>query len=311
VTEEPLVSVVVATNRGGPFLAEALDSVVAQSYPSVEVLVVDDGSPEPDVVAGIVGARPAVRLVRIEASGVSAARNHAVRSTGGDLVAFLDDDDRWHPDRLRRHMDVMTRRPDAVASYCGMRTIDAAGEVLVGSDQRPAPTRADVVRGPGVMLPNLVVRRDAFDAVGGFDPGIRQGEDLDLVLGLAALGPLVLVEDTLVDYRFHGANTTARHRELAASLREVLRRHRTLAVADGLDDVVAAFDERLAANDRFAWWSALRAARAGWAARRPGAAAAEVAWAAWFAPAAPVRRLRSRGSAGPSAPAVEDRRPAG
>lgn len=285
----PTVSVVVATNRGGPFLAEALASVTAQTLPAVELVVVDDGSPEPEALRTIVADVPGARLVRRPPSGVSAARNAGVAGTTGDLVAFLDDDDRWHPERLRRHVEAMAAQPDAVVSYCGMRTIDAAGAELVAADQRPAQHQADVVRGPGVMLPNLVVRRATFDAVGGFDPAYRQGEDLDLVLKAAALGPFAFVDDVLVDYRHHPTNTTRSHRDLATSLRTILRRHRAVALAGGRRDVVDAYDERLAANDRFAWWSAARAARSALAARRIGAAAAEVAWAARFAPGAPLR----------------------
>ncbi|MFC8923171.1 glycosyltransferase family 2 protein [Cellulosimicrobium sp. NPDC057127] len=290
----PRVSVVVATNRGGPFLAEALASVAAQTLPADELVVVDDGSPEPEALREIVAEVPAARLVRRDAAGVSAARNAGVLETTGDLVAFLDDDDRWHPERLRRHVDAMTARPDAVVSYCAMRTIDEAGTELVPADQRPAHDQADVVRGPGVMLPNLVVRREAFDAVGGFDPAYRQGEDLDLVLKAAALGPFAFVDDVLVDYRHHPTNTTRSHRDLAASLRTILRHHRAVALAAGKRDLVDAYDERLGANDRFAWWSAARAARSALAARRVGAALAEVTWVARFAPGAPLRVVLRR-----------------
>ncbi len=137
------VSVVVATNRGGAFLTEALESVLAQTYAAAELVVVDDGSPEPDALRGIVEAirveegAPRPRVVRRAPSGVSAARNAGVKETTGDLVAFLDDDDRWHPDRLRRHVEAMTARPDVVLSYCAMRTIDADGVEL----SRPTSVR--------------------------------------------------------------------------------------------------------------------------------------------------------------------------
>lgn len=301
------VSVVLATNRGGPFLAEAVASVLAQTFPATELVVVDDGSPEPAALRRIVegvpvgpGA-PRPRVVRRAPSGVSAARNAGVRETTGDLVAFLDDDDRWHPDRLRRHVEVMGAQPDAVVSYCRMRTIDADGAELVAADQRPAPDRRTVIRGPGVMLPNLVIRRGTFDAVDGFDPAYRQGEDLDLVLAAAAHGPFAFVDDVLVDYRHHATNTTRSHRDLATGLRTILRRHRAEAAAAGRHDLVEAYDDRLRANDRFAWWSAGRETRAALGSRRVAAALGEVAWAVRFAPVTPVRvaadRLR-RGGAG-------------
>ncbi|WP_030153410.1 glycosyltransferase family 2 protein [Oerskovia turbata] len=305
---EPLVSVVVATNRGGPFLAEALASVATQTYPHVELVVVDDGSPDPAVIRGLVEDAGAGTVVRLDPSGVSAARNTGVRHTHGELLAFLDDDDRWHPDRLRLAVDALSARPDAVISYCAMRTVDPTGEQLVAADQRPARDARDVVRGlTGIMLPNLVIRRGAFDAVGGFDPAYRQGEDLDLVLAAATLGPFVFVDEVLVDYRYHPGNTTRAYRDLAAGIRVILRERRSQArtaervgraTPAGLD---AAYRDRLRANDRFAAWSAARAARADLSERGVRAALGHVAWAARFAPLAPldwgrerVRRVVSR-----------------
>lgn len=289
----PLVSVVLATNRGGPFLAEALGSVLAQTYPRVEVVVVDDGSPDPGALAAAVGASRDVRLVRTARSGVSGARNAGVRLTAGELVAFIDDDDRWGPDRLARHVAAMAG--GAVLSYCGMRTIDAVGDVLVQADQGPVDGLADVVRRSGwILVPNLVVRRSAFDEVGGFDESLGTAEDLDLVLRVAQLGSCVYVDETLVDYRYHGANATRAHRELAASIRRVLASHRAIAARQGRDDVVAAYVGRLRDNDRFAAWSAARAARAALRERHLVAAARELAWAARFAPLAPVWWLRTR-----------------
>ncbi|MBN0042172.1 glycosyltransferase family 2 protein [Cellulosimicrobium cellulans] len=298
----PSVSVVVATNRGGPFLAEALSSVLAQTHPAAELVVVDDGSPEPADLLRIVEdaaravASPRPRVVRQAPAGVSAARNAGVAETSGELLAFLDDDDRWHPDRLRRHVEVMAARPDVVVSYCGMRTIDVDGVELVAADQRPAGDRRAVIRGPGVMLPNLVIRRETFDAVGGFDPAFRQGEDMDLVLKAAGLGAFAFVGDVLVDYRHHASNTTRSYRDLATAIRVILRRHRAAARTAGRRDLVDAYDDRLRANDRFAWWSAGRAARAALGRRHVPTALGDAAWALRFAPTAPVhvvaRRLR-------------------
>ncbi|MFF2622078.1 glycosyltransferase family 2 protein [Oerskovia jenensis] len=296
---EPLVSVVVATNRGGPFLAEALASVAAQTYPHVELVVVDDGSPDPAVIRDLVEHAGVGTVLRLAPSGVSTARNEGVRHTRGELLAFLDDDDRWHPDRLRRVVEALVTRPEAVIGYCGMRTVDGAGDQLVAADQRPARDARDVVRGlTGIMLPNLVIRRGAFDAVGGFDPAYRQGEDLDLVLAAATLGPFVFVDETLVDYRYHPGNTTRAYRDLAAGLRTILRARRAQARAAGptgdagLD---AAYRDRLRANDRFAAWSAARAARADLSEHRVRAALGHVAWAARFAPLAPLDWVRERG----------------
>lgn len=282
----PLVSVVIATNRAGGFLSEALDSVRSQTYANVEVIVVDDGSPDPGAVARIVEAHPQARLVRQDASGVSIARNVGVAGSSGELVAFIDDDDRWHPERLARHVAAHAAQPGAVASYCGIQTIDVRGErVLAPADQIAIDGPADVARRrTGILLGNTVVRRDELTRVGGFHTGIRLAEDLDLVLRLALRGEFIFVPGALVDYRASGANSTARHRELTRSIDNVVRLHAWNAHERGDTEFAAALQESLRKNERFAWWSAVRAARSALRGRRPGEAAGELWWALRTAP---------------------------
>ncbi|HET6300706.1 glycosyltransferase family 2 protein [Microbacterium sp.] len=294
----PLVSVVVATNRAGEHLGEALDSVAAQTHPAVELIVVDDGSPDPDAVAAIVSRAENARLLRQPPTGVSAARNRGAGEAHGELLAFLDDDDRWHPERLARHVAAHAEDADAVASYCGIQTIDATGDrVLAPADQIAVGSSADIARRrTGILLGNLVMRRDRFVEVGGFDEGLRLAEDYDLILRLARHGRFLFVPGALVDYRAYGENSTGRHRALVASIDEVVRRHEKAARADGDDELVAALRDSARKNDRFAWWSAGRAARRALGERHPLRAVSEVWWALRTAPLGladgVVRRLR-------------------
>lgn len=291
----PLVSVVVATDRGGAFLAEALASVAAQSYPSVETVLVDDGSTQPAALREITDRFPEVRVLRQDNAGVSVARNFGVSHTDGSLLVFLDDDDRWHPDRLARQVDALRATPTAVLSYCGMRTIDAAGQELVPADQHQVRDVHDVLRRrTGIILPNVMVRRETFLRVGGFHPSFRRAQDLDLVLKVALEGDFVFVDDTLVDYRFHGGNNTRRHRELCRSIDQVVRLHMWNAREKGRSDLLPDYQASLAANDRFAAWSAARESRRLADEREYLAAAREISWALRFAPGAPVSWLKQR-----------------
>ncbi|MFC8597465.1 glycosyltransferase family 2 protein [Isoptericola sp. NPDC057191] len=309
-TSAPLVSVVVATDRGGPHLAEALASVRDQTYPRVQTVLVDDGSADPAALRRITDEFPEVAVHRQENAGVSVARNAGVRRTDGDLLVFLDDDDRWHPERLARQVAALDARPDAVLAYCGMRTIDAQGRELVPADQRQVRDVHEVLRREtGIILPNVMVRRSTFLRVGGFHPAFRRAQDLDLVLKVALEGPFTFVPGTLVDYRHHEGNNTRRHRELCRSIDHVVRLHRWNALEKGRDDLVADHDASLAANGRFAAWSAARAARRAVAEGRMGAAAGELLWAARFAPGAPVSWVRRRVSGRPR-PAARAPRPA-
>lgn len=291
----PLVSVVVATDRGGSFLAEALTSVAEQTYPRVETVLVDDGSTAPAALREITDRFPDVRVLRQDNAGVSVARNYGVSHTSGDLLVFLDDDDRWHPERLARQVAALQRQPAAVLSYCGMRTIDAAGRELVAADQRQVRDVHDVLRRrTGIILPNVMVRRETFLRVGGFHPSFRRAQDLDLVLKVALEGDFVFVEDTLVDYRHHGSNNTRRHRELCRSIDHVVRLHMWNAQEKGRTDLVPDYRASLEANDRFAAWSAARASRRLADERAYLAAAREISWALRFAPGAPVSWLKQR-----------------
>lgn len=295
-----LVSVVLATNRVSPFLTAALESIAHQTHPHVQLIVVDDGSPDPSSVEAAVRAViPAARVLRREPGGVSAARNAGAAVAEGDLLVFADDDDVSHPERFARQAASLASSPRAVACYCGMRTIDADGRVLVEADQTAARDRIEIARRrTGILLGNLMIRRSDFAAVGGFDAGLLLAEDLDLVLRLSERGPFEFVPEALFDYRWHGANNTSRHRELAISIDGIVRAHMALARQAGDRDLVAAHRESLRANDRFAWWAALRHARAEATQRRFRTAASDALWALRFAPFAPldavVRRLSRR-----------------
>ncbi len=297
------MSVVVATNRSGPFFDEALGSVALQTRQPLEVIVVDDGAEDPAAIDRAAAAVPG------HGSSTVGRRESALRATWraaahGDLLVFLDDDDRWAPERLERQAEVLASHPEAAASYCGMRSIDEHGQVVADADQRQVPDALSIARrSVGIILPNLMVRRSALIAAGGFHAGMRMAEDLDLILRLAQLGRFVCVPEALVDYRAHASNTTGRHRELVVSIDRVLQLHLGLAEDAGRDELAAALRESLQKNRRFAWWGAARAARRRWSQEGPVSAAGELGWAARTAPSGLVdgaarqliRRLRRRG----------------
>lgn len=296
--DPPAISVILATNRAGsaPFLDMAIASVLAQRGVALELVIVDDGSPDPDAVGLHVPDDPRVRATRVDSRGVARARNMGAGLARGTLLAFIDDDDCWDPDRLGRHQAVMASEPEAVVSYCRMRTVDDSGLELAPGDQTAVRDIHDVYRrATGILMPNMVIRRDAFTDVGGFDPAFQIAEDLDLLLRLARLGRVVFVEGrVLVDYRAHENNTTRRHREVAESVRTVLRLHRAAALQRGDADLAADLAHSLTANGRYAAWSAARAARRMIRSGQVGSAAGELLWAASFAPGAPGSWLSRR-----------------
>src|SRR4051812_26302017 len=108
----PLVSVVIATYNSGRFVGQAVRSVLAQTYRPFEIVVVDDGSTD-DTAGVLAGYRDGVRYVYQENRGPAAARNRGIAEAAGELVAFLDADDEWHPEKLSRQWEALSASPRA------------------------------------------------------------------------------------------------------------------------------------------------------------------------------------------------------
>jgi glycosyltransferase involved in cell wall biosynthesis len=281
-----LISVVIATNRVSRYFDEALASCAEQTYSNVEVIVVDNGAADAQAIEDAVRARiPDAAVIRRPVSNLAIARNVGVDRARGVYVAFLDDDDRWHPDRLCAQAHALETRPAAVASYCGMRVIDESGDVLIEADQIEVDRLGIARRDTGIISPNLFARRDALVQAGGSQPQNRLSQDLGLVLSLAELGPFVFVDRPLVDYRAHASNDTMKHRELVRSIEHTLRFHLWAAKERGDRPLASAYRESLRRNARYAWWRAARSAKASLRARQPAAAASEIVWALRAEPA--------------------------
>ncbi|HEY0118692.1 MAG TPA: glycosyltransferase family A protein [Cellulomonas sp.] len=209
---DPRVTVVIATNRGGPFLAEAVDSVRAQTLPSWELVLVDDGAPA-DVAARLdhlVAGDARMRVQHQVNRGLSVSRNVGAALGRGEYLSYLDDDDVWHPDRLRLQVAALDAAPDALLCYSAAWTMDADGTRV---DVPWLPTglpREPYLQGE-VDLPRIVtmtMRRAAVLAYGGFNPSFRYCEDDEFILRMMLHGELTSVPDELVGYRRHAGNAS-------------------------------------------------------------------------------------------------------
>ncbi len=138
----PSVSVVLATNRGGPLLALTLASLADQTSTDWELIVIDDGSPDPDAIEEAAAAIPSAIVVHQANAGLSVARNVGIGRSRGRYLAFLDDDDLWAPERLALGVAALERRPEAVASYCQWDSIDITGQVVGTGDLAPGDVRS-------------------------------------------------------------------------------------------------------------------------------------------------------------------------
>lgn len=198
-TNGPTVTVVMPVRDRERVVTNAIASVLAQQYSNWQLVVVDDGSTDGTVESVVRAADgdPRVTLVRGRAAGVCAARNRAAARGDGELIAFLDSDNVWEPDFLARSVELIMRS-DAVAVHATVEFHDEDGEHRFLSMQGD---HDDLVYGGNfVDLNTLVVRRSAFEAVGGFDERLRRWVDYDLVIRLSELGALELLHGVGVQY---------------------------------------------------------------------------------------------------------------
>jgi glycosyltransferase involved in cell wall biosynthesis len=228
-TPAPLVSVVIPCFNQAHFLGEAVESVLAQTHPAVEVLVVDDGSD--DNSYEVAGRRPGVHRFRQPNRGVAAARNLGLGESSGAFTVFLDADDRLLPHALSIGMEALAQRPH-IAFVAGMsRDIRADGQPIEGQRQ-PLVTQDHYLR----LLEDcyiwsgssVVYRRSTIEAVGGFNEGLDAGDDYELYLKLAYSYPVYCHDTVVTEYRRHGSNTTRNAAVVLTSQLEVLRGQRSL-----------------------------------------------------------------------------------
>ena len=193
------ISVVIPSYNRCDFLLRALDSVLAQSLQPREIIVIDDGST--DATADIVSQRyPQITYAFQPNQGVSAARNHGIKLSSGDWIAFLDSDDTWQPDKLRIQSEMITKCPD----YRLIHT----NEVWIRNGTELGQMRKHKKRGGYIYsdcLPLCVIspssammHRSIFEDAGFFDEDLPACEDYDLWLRICCKYPVLYSEKILV-----------------------------------------------------------------------------------------------------------------
>lgn len=227
-TRGPSVSVVIPVFEGRPFLRGAVESALRQTEPPVEIILVDDGSTDGGIesVADVAGGVP-IRIARQHHAGQSAARNRGVREARGELVAFLDQDDQWAPEHLAELCHPLVEDPTATWAFSDFDEIDAEGRVVTRSFLRetavahPKSTLHALLAGDLMVVPSAsVLRRSAFESLGGFDEALQGFEDDDLFVRAFRLGHrTVFVDRPLTQFRVHPTSSSA-HARFAVSRRQ-------------------------------------------------------------------------------------------
>jgi glycosyltransferase involved in cell wall biosynthesis len=285
----PIVSVIIPAYNAEAFIAETIESVLAQTLTDIEVLVIDDGSR--DGTAAVVQAFPQVRYVHKANGGVSAARNLGAELAKGEFLAFLDSDDIWHPDKLRQQVQALREHPDSDLSRTALATDpQSLANIKAATASPPAPATGGAPHrlvtdfrssflAPYFATSTVMVRRSAFMRAGGFDSKRRIAEDVDFYLRLLAPRPqVVYMTDNLLYKRpvegSLGDDSAAGYVQLIDVYERFLLDHPQVKAELGAEVVNQAFYQlRLALARSHLWVGDNQEARAAaWSALRHGAA---------------------------------------
>ena len=222
----PRVSVLIPCYNAAQYLEAALNSVLAQTYTDYEIIVVDDGST--DDTAQVAARYPQVRYIRQEHRGVSAARNTALAQAQGRLIAYLDADDLWLPDKLEKQVNYLNSHPDCQVVYTQVQNFFDGDPDTMSQRQRQllnANTDQNVA--------SACIRRELYDVHGMYREDLSYGEDTHWVLRVCAAGVDMkhYIPEKLYRRRIHDRNISLRHektgqKEILSLLADAIRHNR-------------------------------------------------------------------------------------
>ena len=207
---KPVVSVIIPTYNREPLLRESIASVLNQTFTAWELIVADDGSTD-DTLTYLAGLHdPRVHVLALERHGnMARMRNVAVAHARGEWLAFLDSDDLWSPNKLELQLERLFAFPNCDWSCTGFRFIDADGASIPQRSGDPYEAHSGWILERLIQftatatIQSLMVRRTAFDELGGFDESFLTSADYDLELRLAARGHICALPETLAVIRQH------------------------------------------------------------------------------------------------------------
>lgn len=204
---QPLVSVVIPAYNHWEYLEEAINSVLAQDYPELELIVIDDGSTDrtPEILASIDGD---FVQIRHENMGQAKTLEKGWAIARGEILGYLSADDALEPDAVSRTIEVFNARPDIVATYPDFKLIDPSSKLVrqvSAPDYDFEKMLTDVVCYPG---PGAFFRRRAYEQAGPWNPMFRQMPDYDFWLRLGLVGPFLRIGRQLASFRVHEGSQT-------------------------------------------------------------------------------------------------------
>lgn len=228
----PTVSVVMPAYNAAGFVRRAVDSVLAQTWADLELLVVDDGST--DGTQGVLASYgDKLHLLAQPNAGPAAARNHGLQRTRGEYVAFLDADDHWHPRKLERQLQLMQSRPELGFCSTATKVVSESGAAVgdwpcgIGNDRLPDVlfVRSAAISG---STSGVLARRTLLLEAGGFDESLRGFEDPDLWIRLSARAGYACIPEPLTVVVRTAGSVSSHLENMRSSTLASFRKNRSL-----------------------------------------------------------------------------------
>jgi len=228
---KPDVSVIIPVYNGERYIAKTIESVIAQTEPAWELIAVNDGSPDNslEILERYAGKMPdQIRVITVSNGGVSRARNTGIAAAQGAYIAFLDQDDLFAPDKLRRQKEMFERDLGLGIVFTNETVIDGNGKVLQENVLELGPEhRGNVFEtllfGNFIPISSVMIKKDLFEKTGGFSPEYSLAEDLDFLLRAARGTRVDYIDEPLLRYRVHGGGgTRMRIDQLNAEARSII-----------------------------------------------------------------------------------------
>ena len=195
----PLVTSIIPAFNREKYIAEAIESVLNQTYRNIEIIVIDDGSTDntPRILSSYNGK---IKYFLQPNSGASAARNSGISKASGDFISFLDSDDLWEKNKISLQMECFENNPGIDICLCNTKIFSE--KKITDFDQKY------IIATP-YHLCSILIKKDVLKRVGYFKTNLKSGEDTDFFLRIKEMGiPLKILQDKLVYIRIHANNLT-------------------------------------------------------------------------------------------------------
>jgi glycosyltransferase involved in cell wall biosynthesis len=230
--KEITISVVIPLFNNRKYIKECIDSVLCQTDPVYEIIVIDDGSTDDGVseIKEYIDTNK-IRYYRQENMGTSAARNHGIKVANGDYIAFLDADDAWVPEKIAKQKKVLAENTDIGLLHNNISSIDGSGFYIDEGNDAPKHDASGhcfeyIIQNCAIGISSVVMPRHVLYEVGFFDPSAAYAEDYDLFLRVAQKYKIYHIDETLSLYRIHDSNLTTDYNKsykMAITILDILK----------------------------------------------------------------------------------------